>query len=79
MKFRLFLAAMVITTLGTAANAGMWAEFHDRCLTLYLAGDDPDLSGLEPIPEPMVVGETIAIVQSADASFMISSPHSSRS
>lgn len=71
MKSGVFLTALFIATSGTAANAGIWSEFVDRCLTPYLAGEDPDISGLEPVPAAIMTGDTIDTVQTPDGSLVM--------
>ena len=73
MRFCVCFCALVAISSGGVANAGMWSEFKDRCLTPFLAGEDPDISDLEPIPEPAIEGETIDLVQPPDGSFLLMS------
>ena len=57
-----FVSAFVVCFWGATAQADIWAEFEARCLTPYLTGEDPDISGLEPVPDAVLAGDTVDVV-----------------
>jgi len=64
-----FVSAFVVCFWGATAQADIWAEFEARCLTPYLTGEDPDISGLEPVPDAVLAGDTVDVVRPSDGRF----------